>query len=284
MLIDYLRLLRVQQWYKNSLVFLALVFSINLFNIHMIYLNILGFVCLCLLFSSTYIFNDIVDRRKDRLHPEKKFRPIASGKINVFVAGIIAIILFCFAAVFSYYLNLYFFIFVLLLALLSLFYTLFFKNEPFVDIIAISINYVIRAISGGYIIQVFVSPWLIVGTFFLAMFLVTAKRRADYVLLGNKASLHKPVLQYYNQKILDILLQANATILIIVYALYCFLGKYEILIITLPIVMYSVFRYMHLVYGKSEIARQPDKIYRDSRILFAMVLWVILVVMLLYLF
>jgi len=274
--LGYLRVFRAEQWYKNLLVFLPLVFVKQLFSFS--FFNVLiGFAALCLVSSSGYILNDIFDIRKDRVHPEKCRRPIASGLIGVNLAFFLAIVLLLASLAVSFAVDRYFGFFVLLLFGLTLFYSLFLKNEPFLDIVIIGINFIIRALSGAFIIfpgQVIkISPWLILCPFFLALFLASGKRKADLILLGRNATMHKQTLTSYTQDIVNFLLNITTTSLLLCYALFSFNSDYPNLIYTMPFAVYILFRYVSLVNSGSEIARKTYLLVKDARIMIAGFLW-----------
>ncbi|MBD3282888.1 hypothetical protein GF396_01205 [Candidatus Pacearchaeota archaeon] len=283
------RLLRPYQYYKNLVIFLPLVFGQVLFDFNAFYKTIIGFVCLCLISSVNYIINDLVDISKDKKHPEKKKRPLASGKVGKISAVFIAAVLFMIAALLSLGLSLMFFLFVFSLFLTTQIYSFFFKREPFVDIIIIAVNFVIRAVSGAFVIvnnnqpYVEVSQWLIFCPFFLSLFLSSGKREADQKLLGKGSDKHKSVLKYYNKDITKSLMIISTTLLIIVYSLYIFFSEYKFLIFTLPVSLYVIFRYLYLVETGSVITRHPHKVYGDIRILSGILVWGMIVILEIYL-
>ncbi|MAF37077.1 hypothetical protein CL622_08240 [archaeon] len=279
----YLSLIRIYQWYKNLVIFLPLFFLGDFFNVTGIILTVLGFICLCLVSSSNYIFNDILDRHKDRLHPEKKTRPIASGEVGVFKGFILAMILLVISLWLAFGLSIYFFLTVASLFSLTTIYSLVLKNEPFIDILLIGVNFVLRAIGGTFILDATISPWLIICTFFLSLFLSVSKRRADLMYLGEKAAEHKPVLKFYNKSITNSLLSVITTTLIISYTLYSFSDKIPYAIITLPVAMYAIFRFLQLSYSGSKIARRPHLVIHDVRLVLAIIVWVLLLGVLIYL-
>ncbi|MBW3012347.1 UbiA prenyltransferase family protein [Candidatus Woesearchaeota archaeon] len=282
----FFRLLRVEQWYKNLLVFLPLVFVKQLFSLS--FFNVLiGFIALCLVSSSGYILNDIFDLKKDRLHPEKSKRPIASGRINLYIAFAFAVILLLVALSIALLLDKYFAFFVLALFTLTLFYSLYLKNEPFLDITIIGINFILRALSGAFIVKpgeiIRISPWLILCPFFLALFLAAGKRKSDLLLLGKDAELHKPALTHYTSGIVDSLMTITTTSLLICYALFSFNSDYPLLVWTLPIAVYIMLRYVHLINSGSEIARKTYLVVKDLRIMLAGLLWALAAFFIIYL-
>ncbi len=275
-------LLRINQWYKNLLVYLALIFSNLLFDSRLFLLTTLGLVSLCLISSANYIINDVIDRKKDRDHPEKKLRPVSSGEVRVKTALITALVLGLISFIVSYYISGTFLLSVIGLFLITFIYSIFLKNVLFLDIIIVSINFAVRAISGTFIISRALSPWLILCPFFLALFLVVGKRHADLKILGEKAVKHKEVLKHYTPELTGALIIISTNLLIISYSLYAFLGEHKNLLLTLPFAIYSVFRYVHLVYNGSEIARKPNLVYKDKELIVGIILWAIAVFIALY--
>jgi 4-hydroxybenzoate polyprenyltransferase len=156
------------------------------------------------------------------------------------------------------------------------------KKEAFADVISIAINFIVRASAGAFIIGVLISPWLILVVFFLALFLTLGKRKSDLIYLGEYAGQHKPSLKNYSREIIDFLMIISTSALVITYSLYCTLGRNPLMLFTLPITLYALFRYTSLVYSGSEIGRQPHKVFKDWRIVFAILLWIAVSALVLY--
>ena len=272
----YISLIRVRQWYKNILVFLALFFSGNLFNPSMIISSVLAFFSLSFMSSAGYIINDLIDLKKDQCHPEKKTRPLASGKICKTNAVIMVLILFSFSLFLATKLTPTFIYFVLGLFVLTQLYTFFLKNIIFADILTISSLFVIRAISGAYVIDVKVSPWLILCPFFLSLFLSVGKRHADLHLLKENAKDTRKILQEYTKELTNSMMVISTTLLIISYALYSFLSEHPNLLFTLPFALFTIFKFYHLINSGSIIARHPEKIIKDKEMIIGIVLWIII--------
>jgi 4-hydroxybenzoate polyprenyltransferase len=279
---DIIRLLRVKQWYKNLVVFLGIFFAGNFFDTHMLLLTFVAFISLCLISSTNYIINDIVDRKKDRKHPEKKKRPIASGKVSVLMAMIIAIIL----AVVSFYiavqLSMWFLVAVIALFVLTTLYTLILKNEVFIDILLISINFVIRAVSGVFAVKVFLSPWLILCPFFFALFLATGKRHADVLLMKDKSKTYKKVLEHYSKEITVTLMVITTAMLIMSYFMYIMSLNNIMILLTLPFVLYCIFRWYQHVFNGENLARHPELAICDVRLVAGAFITVVILFMALY--
>jgi 4-hydroxybenzoate polyprenyltransferase len=278
-----IKLIRVKQWYKNLVVFLPIFFASELLNVNLLISILIGFVSLCLTSSAGYVINDFIDLKKDQLNPEKKNRPLASGKVSKTIAILLIALLLCSSLILSYYLGLYFFIAVLSMFVLGQIYSLWLKNVLFADIITIAILFVIRAVSGAFIINVSVSPWLILCPFFLSLFLSVGKRHSEVLLMKDKAGETRQVLKYYNAELTTPLMIISTTLLIISYALYSFLSEHNFLLITLPFALFVVFRFFYFINSNSEIARHPEKVVKDLPLMLGMLLWVIVAFFLIYL-
>jgi len=280
-----LNLLRVRQYYKNVLIFLALFFSELLLDFSLYPNIILGFILLCCASSINYIINDMKDIEKDRTHAEKeKKKPLASGELSVSFAIILLLILsgIIIISVLFFIQDLLFILTLLLLIVTGQLYNLLLKNYPFVDLIALSFGYIWRTLAGCVLIGYLISPWLFLAIFEVAMFLVIAKRRGDLFYLGkDKASDHKEVYNQYSPELLVQLHNMMATALFITYSLYLInkfdlnlfpstVNLYEyIVILSIPFALYIIMRFMYLTSAKPEIARHAEKIFLDKGILIA---------------
>ncbi len=277
-----LDLIRIRQWYKNSVVFLALFFSANLFQGAYVKETIIAFFALCFISSFGYIINDIIDVKKDRLHPEKRSRPLAAGKIILSEAIIIALIMVLLGILFTLQLNTTTIIFIILIWIINLCYSLILKHIMLADILTISTLFVLRAIIGALAIQVTISPWLIMCPFFLSLFLSIGKRHGDLLLLKENASKTRNVLQEYTPSLTLSLMNISTSLLVTSYALYSFLSPYNHLLYTLPFALFVIFRYYHLLHSGSIIARHPEQVIKDLPLCIGLVLWIIVTFMLIY--
>ena len=283
---NLLYLLRVRQYYKNVLIFLALFFSENLLNFSFYPNIILGFFLLCFTSSINYIINDIKDIEKDRMHLEKKRKkPLASGEISISFAIILLLILSVIIIILALFLiqDMFFFIILILLVITGQLYNIQLKNYPFIDLITLSFGYIWRTLAGCVLIGFLISPWLFLAIFELAMFLVIAKRRGDLSYLGkDKAHEHKEVYSQYSEELLLQLHNMIATALFITYSLYL-INKFNlnlfdtgtvmlyeyIVILSIPFALYILMRFMHLTSAQPEIARHTEKVFLDKGILIA---------------
>lgn len=289
-ILDYLKLIRPQQWYKNLVIFLPIIFVGQAFVLKSLLSALMGFAALCLMSSVNYIINDAIDRKKDILHPEKRTRPLASGKITIFEGLLLATILFLGSIIISLNLTIEFTYSLVALFLCTMMYTFFFKKIAFADILMIGINFVIRAISGVFVLQLGlsawdalqVSPWLVLCTFFLALFLAVGKRGSDIVLLGEEASKSREALAHYTKEGVHGLMILTTSLLVMSYSLYSFLSDKKGLLLTLPFALYVIFRYFSLVYSGSKTARNPELVIKDPKLLLGGLLWALSAFLLLY--
>ena len=282
----YLQIIRPWQWYKNLLIFIALLFSGNLFNFLLYPKLIVGFFLLCFISGANYILNDLKDLERDKKDPEKRKRPLPSGKITKLKAVFYFFFLLTFSLGFSLILDFYFFLSVLSLFVLSTFYSLYLKNIPIVDILIISINFVVRAVSGCFLINVGISFWLVLCTFLLALLLATSKRKGEISALGRKGREHRKVLDVYSKEFLDMLLIISASSLLLSYGMYCFLAypefpSYLKMFLSFPIASFLIFRYLLLVFSEN-IGKEPGMSLKDRQMLIGIILWIIAVIFSLY--
>ena len=283
-----LRLMRPHQWIKNALVLAALVFGQRLFVFHDVVLAAVAFVAFCALASSGYILNDIADRDADRLNPEKWDRPLAHGDISVATATQAALTLAAIALVLSIILGRAFLGIAVVYAALQLFYSLWAKHQVIVDIIAVSIGFVLRAFAGGVAINVEVSPWLIFITFVLALFLVLARRRHELIALGEDAVAHRSALSEYSVRLVDQMISIVAGATLVSYMIYTASAEVEAklgtrhLYLTVPFVAFGILRYLYLIDERNEGGDPARALIRDRPLLLAVALWILTDIALLY--
>jgi len=278
-----INLLRVRQYYKNVLIFVGVFFSERIFDVTLYFPLILGFILLCCASSFNYIINDILDVERDKKHPEKlKKKPLASGDLPVYFAVLLLLFISAFMIFSLVFLipNINFIFMIILIIITGQFYNHFFKNYAFIDISILSTGYLWRALSGVVIINEYISAWLFLAIFEIAMFLSIAKRKGDLMLLGeDKAVEHKKVYDQYSLKLLDQFHVMIASSLFMTYSLYLMykFNLFElpinpqeyIVIFTIPISLYLIMRYMYLTSAKPEIARRTEKAFFDKGIITA---------------
>jgi 4-hydroxybenzoate polyprenyltransferase len=240
-----------------------------------------AFIIFCMLSGSEYIINDIIDMEKDRKHPTKRKRPIASGELKKSHALLFTFVMIICAGGGAYVINKSFFVISICYLLLILLYSLVLKYLIIVDLLVISVGFVIRAVAGCLAINVFISPWLIICAFLLALFLALGKRRHELILLGEEARGHRKILEEYSTEMLDQMIGITSGALIISYSLYTFLADDNYMMLTIPFAIYGLFRYLFLVHAKN-FGGETEMIFRDKGLLVCMVLWAVLVVLILY--
>ncbi|MBN2094502.1 MAG: UbiA prenyltransferase family protein [Candidatus Aenigmarchaeota archaeon] len=270
---DLLRLMRPRQWYKNLFVFAAAFFSGNLFDTHLMALSFIGFVSLCLVSSANYALNDAIDFQRDKLNPEKRIRPIASGKVSRRAGTAFALVLYAIGMSAGYFLGLEFLSILAFFSALTISYSVYFKHVAFLDIIFIGINFVLRAVAGVLIIGVALSPWFFLSLFFLSFYLVLGKRQGELLFLGKKAPKHKPVLAVYDIEIVRDLMQVFMSCLIILYGLYAFFTERLFLLFLYPFLLYALFRFYYLAKIGHPASRELERAFLDRGFLASAVLF-----------
>lgn len=285
-----LKAMRPRQWTKNAFVFAALVFDRQFFQLQSLERTLLTFVIFCLISSSVYLFNDIMDVEADRNHPVKKYRPIASGKLPIQLAIFIGILLLLISLAGSYFLSVGLLVIVAVYFLLNLAYSKWLKHMPIIDVLVIATCFVLRVAAGVSVIQVErFSPWLYVVTTLLALYIGFGKRRAELmILVADNTQSHRKVLSGYSLDFVDQLITVVSSTTIISYSLYTFsapnLPDNHAMMLTIPFVLYGVFRYLSLM-KINKMGGEPEEVLLKDRPLQATIaLWAISVMIIFYLF
>ncbi len=281
--------LRPKQWTKNGLLFIGLIFSLNLGRQDLVLLSAAGFLAFCALSSGVYLLNDVVDVEKDRSHPRKRHRPIAAGRVPVQLAVVTALVLLGLALPAGFAINAFFGLLALSYVALTITYTLWLKHIVIIDVFSIAAGFVLRAVAGAVAISVPISPWLYVCTILGALFLALGKRRHELLLLNDGANNHRPILQEYTTKLLDQMIAVVTPALVMAYSLYTFsqapnLPQNHAMMLTIPFVLYGVFRYMYLIHVKNEGGSPEEVLLKDRPLLVDAALWLLTSVIILYLF
>ena len=289
MLTALIKTMRPRQWVtKNIFIFAAIVFDKQLFVLDSFLRTLAGFALFCLISSSVYIFNDIADVEADRQHPEKKNRPIPSGKLSIPAAWTAGVLLaavtlgagYLLAPSFGYVMGLYF--------LLIMVYSKWLKHIPIVDVLVISAGFVLRVGAGVTLIQVErFSPWLYVVMTLLSLFLGFGKRRAELALLLQGAGSHRKVLDGYTLPLLDQYIMIVSGTTIVAYSLYTFsapnVPENHSMMLTIPFMVYAIFRYLYLIEVKHAGGAPEEILLSDRPFQIALFLWAITVVAFFYL-
>ena len=283
------QLLRPRQWTKNLLLFAALVFAKKLFDADAVVLASLGFAAFCLASSSVYIVNDLLDAERDRLHPDKQNRPIASGAISPGTAAIVAAVLTVASLALAFWVAPAFGIAAVLYVGLTHFYSLAGKNVVILDVLLIAFGFVIRAIAGALAIAVPISDWFILCMAFLALFLAVSKRKSELVTLKEEAVNTRPVLERYTETSLNTYTAVTMAATLICYGLYVFDFQKQagtdsqLLILTLPVAVFGVFRYHHLAETTGMGDKPEEVLLRDRPIQLSATAFALVAVAALYL-
>ena len=294
--------LRPRQWTKNFAVFIGIVFAQQLFSIPAFERAVIAFVTFCLASSSTYLLNDLLDLENDRQHPVKRLRPLASGRLPVawamvaigvlvLLCGCCALLLFripvqshhdIFAALGGA--NLLFTLIIIAYLTLMVLYSVRLKHVVLVDVFIIASGFILRVLAGAIALPVSISPWLYLVTTFLSLFLALSKRRHELVLLQGQASNHRKILKEYSIPLLDQMITIVVAATIIAYSLYTVQGVTgnHRLMVTVPLVLYGMFRYLYLVYMRMEGGSPEEVLLRDRHMLGTVLLCTILIIVVLY--
>lgn len=279
-LLGLLRELRPQQWYKQGILLLGILFSRNLFSISAWGRVIAAIGAFTAVAGAVYIINDICDREEDRNHPKKQHRPIASGQLPVSVATVGAVVLLLGGLITALFID------YLVLAVMGAYlgqnviYSLFLKDVVLVDVLVVGTGFVLRAIAGVVAISVYLSPWLILCTFLLALVLAVGKRRHELETVSNSDETRESLGIYTNQE-LDQLLVVTIAMLLMTYALYTFFHAQTSMMLSLPLAFYGVFRYHHLVHTTA-VAGRPEYLLTDRPMFITLLLWLLVTIGVLY--
>jgi 4-hydroxybenzoate polyprenyltransferase len=288
MLKALIKTMRPRQWTKNGFIFFALIFDKQLFLLAPFLRTLAGFFLFCLISSAVYLFNDIADVEADRNHPEKKFRPIASGKLPINVAWAAALLLTVIAIPLGYLLSPAFAVILVTYLVINLLYSRWLKHVPILDVMIIALGFVLRVAAGVTLITVErFSPWLYMITLLFSLYIGLGKRRAEMNLLAQGAAAHRKVLNGYTIQLLDQYITIVSGTTIIAYSLYTFfapnLPVNHTMMLTIPFVIYGIFRYLQLIqFGHA--AGSPDEVaLKDRPLQITVVLWLLAVLIVFYL-
>ena len=280
--------MRPRQWPKNGLVFIALAFTLNLQDVSLLVRSVATFVCFCALSSAGYLLNDVVDIEADRAHPTKRLRPIAAGQVPVNVALGLGVALIVVGLVGTFLISVPLGVLALAYMLLTAVYSTTLKHVVLLDIFAIAAGFVLRAAAGAVAIDVPISPWLYIATLLGALLIALGKRRTELETLGVELAVgHRRNLQSYTIEFIDQLILVISSAALMTYALYTFsaenLPRNHSMMLTIPVVMYGLFRYLFLV-RQGDVGGAPEELlFRDRPLLASVVVWAVLAVTTLYL-
>ena len=282
--------MRPRQWTKNVFVFAALVFDRQLTVLSSLERTAIAFAIFCLLSSSVYLINDVMDVEADRHHPIKKNRPIAAGKLPIPVALIIAGLLILISLTASFFLSRGLVIIAVVYLLVNLAYSKWLKHFPLIDVMIIAFGFVLRVVAGVSVIEVErFSPWLYIVMSLLALYIGFGKRRAEMTVLTNESnSSHRKVLDGYSLTLIDQLLTIVSATTLFSYCLYTFsapnLPENHVMMLTIPFVMYGIFRYLFLIQIKNKGGEPEELLLKDRPLQVTVLLWGLSVLLIFYIF
>lgn len=301
-LIIYARALRVNQWIKNFVIFTAIIFSGKLFEVNLVIGSLQAFIIFCLLSSTSYVLNDIIDFQYDKKHPFKKFRPIASGLITLQQATFTVFVLTLTALILSLFISVPFFMLALSFILLHFLYSLYLKKYPVIDIFVISFSFMLRTFAGEVVSGYHIPIWLLLTIFFISLFMATVKRHAELVTQGRETRIS---MDRYKEHLLNFLTNTFATATIVAYAFYTYFEKppatdtifanffsnvfpsFEArkwMMVSIPFVVYGIARYAQLLYEREEGERPEKIITTDKPLIITIFMWGLIVIGLIYVF
>ena len=286
-LIPALVALRPRQWVKNLFVFAGLIFSQSLFT-PLIWPALGAFATFCALSGAIYVFNDGADVEKDRLHPNKRYRPIARGALSIPAALTLGVVLLVGSLVAAFALSLPFGLVAAAYAALLTAYSVWLKHVVILDVLTVAAGFVLRAVAGAAAIRVEISGWLVICTILIALFLALGKRRHEYRTLRGDAAAHRPILAEYSEGFLDQMVAVVTASTVTAYALYTMspdtVAKFHsrLLPITLPFVLYGIFRYLYLLYRREMGGNPSDLLLNDRALLLNTVLWMLALLVIIY--
>jgi 4-hydroxybenzoate polyprenyltransferase len=287
-LVEIFKSIRPQQWLKNLFIFAPLIFSENIFNRSMFLQSILAFAVFCLLSGALYILNDLKDLEEDRLHPIKSKRPLAAGELKKRQAIAAFVILSFISLLFASLVNEKFLWVCLVYYFLQIAYSFALKHVVILDVFIVASGFFLRVIAGAVAIQVQISPWLLICTTLLALFLALGKRRHEILLLDEEAVNHRPILKEYSPYLLDQMISVVTASTVIAYCLYTISGETiekfgtNKLILTVPFVLYGIFRYLYLIHQKAEGGTPETLILKDRPLLLDIFFWVVSAALIIY--
>lgn len=285
--------LRPEQWTKNLVLFAGLIFAGGLGEGDLLRLAARGFLVFCALSGATYVLNDLVDIRSDREHPDKRTRPLASGQLPALPAAVVAGAIAALAIVWAYRIYTGFGHAALAYLVLNVLYSSFFRRMVILDVMSIAIGFVLRAVGSVEVLRgaapsTELSPWLLVCTFFLALFLGFGKRRHEALILGGSAGAHRSTLKHYPSELLDALIGVVTASTVVSYAIYTIwpgtvekVGSAR-LVYTVPFVVYGVLRYLYLMFARCGGGKPARSLVSDAPLAINIALWVAVVIAIIY--
>jgi len=279
--------LRPRQWVKNLFVFAGVIFSQQLLT-PLVWTAVGAFAIFCGLSGAIYLFNDVADADRDRLHPAKRLRPIASGELSRSTAVVFGALLLagCLAA--AFWIGASLGLVALGYGVLLTAYSIWLKHIVILDVLTVAAGFVLRAVAGAVAVDAEISGWLLICTILIALFLALGKRRHEYRSLARDAAAHRPILAEYSEGFLDQMISVVTASTVTAYALYTMspetVAKFHtrLLPLTLPFVLYGIFRYLYLLYRRDLGGSPSDLVVTDKALLFDALLWMLATLAIIY--
>ena len=284
---NYLKLIRVEQYIKNAFVFAPLFFDSQFLNLDNLINVILAFLCFCTISSSVYIFNDYFDINEDKNHPQKRYRPLASGSISIQNGLVLMLILMISSITVSYLISVELFLVIISYLALNFLYSKWLKHIAILDVNIIAVGFILRIVAGSVVSDVVPSIWILLITYLLALFLGISKRRTDVILAENGNDVRKNI-EGYNLIFIDVILGILASIIIVSYIFYCISPEVQLhyhsklLYVSIIFVVNGIFRYLKLVFVDQSTYSPTKIVLNDRFIQFTILGWLLLMSYLLY--
>ncbi|MHB9031436.1 MAG: decaprenyl-phosphate phosphoribosyltransferase [Anaerolineae bacterium] len=286
-LLNLIRTMRPKQWAKNIFVFAGVFFDGRILDPNRIMRSLAAFIIFCLVSSAIYLVNDLVDIEKDRQHPTKRNRPLASGALQPWIAKLAAAVILLITLPLAFWLNLGLGLVTLTYVVLMFAYDFWLKHVIILDVMVVAAGFVLRVLAGALVVHVSrFSPWLYVCMTFIALFMAINKRRHELVLLADGANNHRAILGSYTLEFLDDMLALVTTATVVAYSIYTFAApnvpQNGAMMLTIPFVLYGIFRYQYLVRNKNLGGAPEDIALGDIPLIATCVLWAITVALVIY--
>ena len=285
-LFELLRLMRPYQWVKNAFVFTGMLFGHAWHDPHLVMQSVVAFIAFCLVSSSIYTINDIVDLEQDKRHPNKRRRPLACGSVSIPAAVVLAGLLGVLGLALAYNVSAMVLFILAGYALMNMAYSLRLKHVVILDVFIIATGFMLRILAGTLGVGIPPSQWLLLCGLMVTLFLGFTKRRAEIIALTDDKSTHRKVLEHYSPVLLDKMIGITAAGLIMSYSLYTMnadtirIHNTSNLIYTVPFVMYGVFRYIYLLHHQSKGGDPSHDLMRDHHLLIVVIAWLLATTML----
>jgi decaprenyl-phosphate phosphoribosyltransferase len=289
-MIEYINLLRPKHWIKNGFIFLPLFFSGELFSLSFTsYVQLLiSFIAFCFASSFIYILNDIKDVASDRLHPKKKYRPIASGKVTIVNAYALMVVTFVLVLFCLYFLNFLVALFIGLYVIINVLYCFILKNISIIDIAIISLGFVIRVLVGGYAVDIIVTEWLIIMVFLLIFSLSLAKRRDDLILNNDTNYVYRESQKGYTVKFIDVAKSMSFSVTLVAYIIFSLFDEVEdgfgsqyVYLTSFPVFI-GIVRYLQITIIYENSGSPIEILFKDIFMILTILTWLIIYIILLY--